>query len=174
VDDEYEDNDVQVLASGSEGLGVFAARQFNEGELIRSVNVLREITDAEPLRTEAGERPEHCAYPDGRVVLYGIPDRYYNHSCDPRAWERHDDATEIIARRPIPPGDEIQVDYLINNSGGDSRACNCGAARCRGTTGYSFFTLPPEIQHEYLPLLAPWFERRHAQELADLRCRQGG
>lgn len=136
--DEYEDNDVQVLASGSEGLGVFAARQFNEGELIRSVNVLREITDAEPLRSEAGERLEHCANPDGRVVLYGIPDRYYNHS------------------------------------GGDSWACNCGAARCRGTTGYSFLTLPPEIQHEYLPLLAPWFERRHAKELTDLRRRQGG
>lgn len=59
------------------------------GECIRIVTVIREIIDAEPLRPEDGERQKHCAYPDGRVVLYGFPDRHYNHGYDPNAWERY-------------------------------------------------------------------------------------
>jgi hypothetical protein len=38
-------------------------------------------------------------------------------------------------------------------------------------TGYSFFTLPIELQREYLPLLAGWFVARHAEEIAELRRR---
>ena len=167
---DYADDDVEVRSSAVEGHGVFARRAFGSGALIRAVNVIREITADEPLRPEAGERFDHCAYPDGKVVLYGPPDCYWNHSCDPNAWARYGDAyAEIVARRPIAAGEEIRVDYLINNSGGDSWACDCGVDRCRGMTGVSFFTLPEEVQCEYLPLLAPWFERRHPDELNTLR-----
>lgn len=171
----YADQDVEVRASAVEGHGVFAVRTFAAGELIRPVNVVREITADEPLRPEDGERFEHCAYPDGKVVLYGPPDCFWNHSCDPNAWARYETSThaEIVARRPIAAGEEIRVDYLVNNSGGDSWPCSCGAERCRGMTGVSFFTLPDEFQRDYLPLLAPWFERRHADELAELRARLG-
>ena len=34
--------------------------------------------------------------------------------------------------------------------------------------------LPEDVQREYLPLLAPWFEARHAERVADLRARLGG
>ena len=40
------------------------------------------------------------------------------------------------------------------------------AERCRGETGYSFFTLPAAVQREYRALLAPWFAERHAGRLA--------
>lgn len=161
---------VEVRESPIEGLGVFALRAFEAGEVIRVVNVVREITDAAPLRPEDGERLKHCARPDGNVLLYGLPDRHLNHSCDPNAWERHiEDRIEIVARRQIGPGDEIRVDYLVNNSGGDSWPCNCGAPRCRGLTGVSFLTLPPEVQQEYLPLLADWFIARHPHEVEQLR-----
>jgi SET domain-containing protein len=163
---------VEVRGSNVEGFGVFARRDFDAGDLIRVVNVVREITADAPLRPEHGERFEHCAYPDGKVVLYGSPDRYYNHSCDPNAWERYRSGhAEIVARRRIPAGEEIRVDYLINNSGGDSWPCDCGAARCRGMTGVSFFILPPELQRDYLPLLADWFVARHSDEVAELRIR---
>jgi hypothetical protein len=166
--------DVEVRESPVQGLGVFARRAFAAGERIRAVNVVREITEDAPLRPDLGEGAEHCAYPDGKVVLYGFPDRYYNHSCDPNAWERYvDGRAEIVARRPIEAGDEIRVDYLVNNSGGDSWPCRCGAERCRGMTGYSFLTLPVELQREYLPLLAGWFIDRHAEEIAELRRRVG-
>jgi hypothetical protein len=160
---------VEARESPIEGLGVFATRDFKSGERISVVNVVREITDAAPLRPEAGERLEHCARPDGKLLLYGPPDRHLNHSCNPNAWERHsEDRIEIVARRPIARGDEVRVDYLINNSGGDSWPCNCGTPRCRGLTGFSFFTLPVELQREYLPLLATWFIARHQSEVRRL------
>ena len=175
MDEHFADRDVEVRPSPVEGLGVFARRDFAPGERIRTVHIVREITDDAPLRPEAGERFEHCAYPNGRTVLYGEPDRYYNHSCDPNAWARYvGGRTEIVARRPIATGDEIRVDYLVNNSGGDSWPCGCGAARCRGMTSHSFFTLPAEQQREYLPLLADWFVARHRDEVARLRAQVGG
>lgn len=172
VGQEYVDDTVAVRHSAVQGRGVFAVRQFASGQQIRAVDVLREVTLAAPLRPELGELPEHCADHDGHVVLYGVPDRYYNHSCDPNAWVRHvDGRVEIVARRTIEAGEEIRVDYLINNSGGDSWPCHCGTARCREMTSVSFFTLPTEQQREYLPLLANWFEARHHTELAELRRR---
>jgi hypothetical protein len=92
-----------------------------------------------------------------------------NHSCDPNAYYDHSDETNTItrARRDIEAAEEITVDYLINNPGGDSWPCQCGSARCRGETGISFFHLPIGIQQEYLSLLAPWFKSRYADRLAD-------
>ncbi len=150
--------------------GVFATRAIEEGEVIREFVIEREVTKESPLRP--GEPAEHCALIDGRFQLVAEPDRYFNHSCDPNVYNRFaDDRIEVVARRAIQAGSELTLDYLINNSGGDSWECSCGAARCRGKTGFSFFTLPLEIQREYLPLLAPWFRRRHAGELDELVAR---
>jgi hypothetical protein len=69
---------------------MFAARAFRIGDRIRRVNVVREVTTAVPLRPELGERVDHCAYPDAKVVLIGFPDRHLNHGCDPNAYEVYD------------------------------------------------------------------------------------
>jgi SET domain-containing protein len=158
---------VEVRASPKGGLGVFALKAFAEGEFIRERLIVQEITPEHPLPPD--EDPAHAYQADGKWLLVGEPDRYLNHSCDPNAWLRYSaDRIELIARRPIRPGDEITLDYLINNSGGNSWPCHCGAARCRGETGSGFFMLPPEVQHEYRPLLAEWFIRLHRQKLAGL------
>jgi hypothetical protein len=118
------------------------------------------------LREDRGERLDHCAYPDGKILLIGFPDRHVNHSCDPNAYKLYEDeATYAVARRRVGGGEEITFDYNINTAGGTSWPCNCGAARCRGESVGDFFSLPPEIQLEYLPLLADWFVRRHASKL---------
>ncbi len=92
-----------------------------------------------------------------------------NHSCDPNAYYEFVESTQVAkARRRIDPGEEITVDYLINNAGGDSWRCHCGSARCRGFTGSSFFDLPTSFQREYLPLLAPWFRVRFREQLLKL------
>ena len=165
---EYMDSDVVVRASPIEGLGVFARRDFSPDDSVRRVCVAREITDEAPLDPDGGECAEHCARVDGRVLLLDVPDRFVNHSCDPNAYYVYDrDGSSLHARRPIASGEEVCVDYLVNNGGGDSWACSCGAARCRGQTGTSFFALPKASRKEYLPLLAPWFRRRHAARLLD-------
>lgn len=166
-------NEVEVRPSSIEGLGVFAARGFRAGERIRRVNVVREITPNAPLRADLGERADHCNYPDGKVVLYGLPDRCLNHSCDPNAYEVFDDDVAwLAARRPIAAGDEITCDYNINIADGTAWPCRCGALRCRGIVVGDFFLLPEEWQREYRPLLAGWFVRRHSGRLAAIDHRE--
>jgi hypothetical protein len=161
--------DVVVRPSCIEGLGVFAARPFRTGERIRRVNVVREITPDAPIREELGERIDHCSYPDGKVVLFGSPDRYLNHSCDPNAWEQYEgSASYLVARRGIAAGEEITCDYNINIADGTAWPCKCGATRCLGTAVGDFFRLPPDMQREYRPFLADWFVRRHPDWLAAL------
>lgn len=167
-------SDVEVRQSAIEGLGIFAARRFRSGERIRRVNVVREITAASPLREDLGERHDHCSYPDGKVVLFGFPDRHINHSCDPNAWEQFEgDESYFVARRDIAPGEEITCDYNVNIAGGTAWPCRCGAARCRGLVAGDFFLLPGEWQQEYRPLLAGWFVRRHRERLTGLDSADG-
>lgn len=164
--DEAASQSVEVKPSPIEGLGVFACRTFRRGERIRRINVVREITPESPLRPEVGERADHCDYPDGKVVLFGLPDRHLNHGCDPNAYVVYDaEHCWLVARRDIAAHDEITCDYNINITGGTAWPCHCRAARCRGTTTGDFFLLPSEIQREYRPLLADWFVRRHAARL---------
>jgi hypothetical protein len=161
--------DVELKASCIEGLGVFAARSFHTGERIRRVNVVREVTPESPIREELGECVEHCAYPDGKVVLWGVPDRHVNHSCDPNAWLLYEgDVCFFVARREITPGDEITCDYNINIADGTAWACKCGAARCRAEVAGDFFHLPTQWQREYRAFLAQWFVRRHRERIAEL------
>jgi len=164
---------VEVRPSPIQGLGLFATRPFRAGERIRRVNIVREITEDEPLREDLGERIEHCSFPDGKVLLWGFPDRYVNHSCDPNAYELHEGTDiYIVARRDIAAGEEITFDYNINLTGGTPIPCNCGAGRCHGVIFGDFFALPEEIQREYRPLLADWFVRRyrHLVEALEAEC----
>lgn len=157
---------VEVKPSRVEGLGLFSKRAFDADDCIRRINVVREVTEAAPLCTDAGERFDHCDYVDGKVLLIGFPDRHLNHSCDPNAYVRYDaGASYIIARRHIEVGEEITCDYNINISGGTAWTCHCGATRCLGTVMGDFFLLPPYMQAEYRPLLAEWFVRKHRDRL---------
>ena len=139
------------------------------------MNAVREVTEDAPLRPEQGERIEHCAYPSGKVVLWGHPDRHVNHSCDPNAYalEEGDGSrvVDIVARREIRAGEEFTFDYNVNLSGGTSWPCHCGAQRCLGETIGDFFELPEERQMEYLPLLAGWFVARHRTRIEALQRR---
>jgi hypothetical protein len=154
--------DVAVHSSGIEGLGLFAARDFEAGEPIRNISIVREVTAASPLRPALGERSEHCDYPDGKVVLIGYPDRHVNHSCDPNAYVAYAGAAaRFVARRDISTGAEITIDYSVNIAAGTAWPCRCGTARCTGVVAGDFFLLPFERQLEYQPLLAEWFIRRH-------------
>ena len=171
--------EVTVRSSEIGEPGVFTVERVRSGQVVREFKLEREITPDSPLRPDRDERPEYSPLIDGRFYLVGIPDRYFNHSCDPNVYLRFGaNRIDVVARRTIAAGAELTLDYLINNPGGNSWRCHCGAARCRGETGHSFFTLPEEFQREYLSLLAPWFVKRYARRLKHLtrgrrltRCR---
>jgi hypothetical protein len=167
--------EVDIRPSPAGGLGLFSVRAVPAGVVVREFILGREVTKAAPLRPEAGELPDHCPLIDGRFYLIGAPDRHFNHSCDPNCYKRFsEDHIEVVARRAIAQDEELSFDYLINNPGGDSWPCRCGAARCRGKTGESFFTLPLAFQREYRPLLAEWFIRRHPEETRQLDAAAAG
>jgi hypothetical protein len=169
----FQAGNVEVKASPIEGLGVFALVPFSTGQRIRQINVVREITPDAPLREDLGERKDHCDYPDGKVVLLGLPDRHINHSCDPNAYVRYtEDKCFLHARRGIASGEEITCDYNVNIAEGTSWPCHCGAPRCGGVVQGDFFKLPVEIQREYRPLLAEWFVRRHREQLSPCNEKQ--
>ena len=162
---------IEVRQSPIEGLGIFAVRAFCAGDRITKVNIVREITPEAPLREDLGERIDHCAYPDGRVVLIAFPERHVNHSCDPNAYEYFEGHTSyLVACRNIAADEEMVIDYNINISNGTAWLCHCGAKRCGGEVAGGFFRLPLERQREYRPLLAAWFVRRHRRQIEVLDC----
>ncbi len=95
---------VTVSRSAIEGLEVFARRPFSAGHRIRPITVVRQVTPEAPFREDLGERADHCDYSDGRIALWGFPDRHLNHSCDPNAYAPYDaDDCYLVARRPGIP-----------------------------------------------------------------------
>ena len=165
--------DVIVAESKIHGLGVFATRDFAEGEIILPIDDSRVVDDEHPLRPELGEHSYHCDYlAGGKVVLMRSPERHINSCCDPDAYVKTiNGVRHVVARRPIKSGEEITCDYIIDCHGGIVWQCSCGSPRCRGAIVSSFFELPAEAQLEYLPLLNEWFVEEHREKVEALRKR---
>ena len=72
---------------------------------------------------------------DGSIVIDGhCMAMLINHSCDPNCESSEEDGRVwITSLRKIAPGEEITYDYCLYDGGEDEAACNCGAAKCRGT-----------------------------------------
>jgi hypothetical protein len=161
---------VRVGASGIDGHGVIATRDFQPGETVLLLDDSRVVDDEHPLDTSAGERAHHCDYlAAGRVVLMPSPERYVNSSCEPNTCVvTRDGVRHVVALTTIAAGDEVTFDYLINCHGGVPWQCRCGAERCRGTIPASFFDLPADEQRRLRGLLDGWFATEHADRLRAL------
>ena len=161
-------NRVVVKSSPIHGKGVFAAIDFEAGDVILRIDDSRLVTEDNPLRE--GEHPYHCEWlPDGRIIYGQEPERYINHSCDPSAYVKETDGVRyLVARRDIKAGEEITCDYSINNWGDIWWHCDCGSARCRKTVYNDFFRLPLEIQIEYLPYLTQAYRESFREQVEEL------
>jgi len=163
--------DVDIAASKIHGAGVFATRDFAEGEIILPIDDSRIVDEERPLRPELGEYSYHCDYlAGGKTVLMRSPERHINSCCDPNTYVKtFDGARYVVARRPVKAGEELTYDYIIDCHGGVVWQCNCSSPRCRQTIVSSFFELPLELQSEYLPLLNEWFVEEHRDKVEALR-----
>ena len=163
--------DVVIARSKIHGLGVFATRDFAEGEIILPIDDSRVVDDGHPLRPDLGEQSHHCDYlAGGKTVLMRSPERHINSSCDPNTYVKTiNGIRHVTARRPIRSGEEITYDYIIDCHGGIVWQCSCGSLRCRGMVVSSFFELSIEWQLEYLPLLNEWFIEEHREKVEALR-----
>jgi hypothetical protein len=148
---------------------VFAARDFNAGDLIFETSEQRLVTLEEPLRH--GEDERHCDWlADGRQIYLPEPGRYINHSCNPSAWVQYRNVIRRceVARRDIRAGEEITHDYCINGFGDVVWECNCGSPRCRRVIHSDFFELPLEFKTEYLPYLSDVYKQAFKEKLGRL------
>jgi uncharacterized protein len=125
---------VALRRSRIDGYGVFAQQPIAAGQR------LGQLTGESITVAEAG----HRAQAGGRLMLVELSParaidasrsqdalRFTNHSCEPNARILVDDGeVRFVALRPIPPGEELTVDYGITHHEG-RLACHCGAAGCR-------------------------------------------
>ena len=84
----------------------------------------------------------------------------FNHSCDSNGWMA--DAVTVVARRDIPAGEEVTVDYALQTAQPVPLLevpCACGAADCRGTITGDDWRLP-SVQARYAGHFAPFINRR--------------
>lgn len=127
---------INVKESTIEGLGCFAALDFEKGRKIAEY-AGEKISRYEIARRLRGRR---------RIYICGINTywaidgshggngtQFINHSCTPNAFLRViGNRIIFFARRDIKAGEEITMDY-IDSYHSDRKACTCGTLKCRGT-----------------------------------------
>ncbi len=122
------------------GYAVFASREISEGEVIMVFEGRpHTIVSRAWVERHWGEREKEWfkayAWPLTEEVWVTWPDdpeswRPVNHSCDPNAWL---EGLDLVARRPIPAGEEIRVDYATyGNNILAPFDCTCASTQCRG------------------------------------------
>jgi SET domain-containing protein len=119
-----------VKASGINKQGVFAARNFRQGETVIAWNNTRPITKAEYNALSAHDRNYIEIRDDGTYLLVGVPERYVNHSCEPAT--APDMNGNDVALRDIRQGEEITTDYQAFSIPEGRFNCHCGSSKCRG------------------------------------------
>jgi uncharacterized protein (DUF952 family) len=151
---------LEVGPSPIEGSGLFATAPIETGEpaAVMGGTVL---TDDEFARHIAGAgRWSAAAIDDDLNVLQDDDDPLTrgNHSCDPNLWMG--DELTLVARRPIPPGQEATIDYaLMTVDEAWCMECRCGTPECRGkVTGCDWRRA--DVQAAYLGYFSPFTERR--------------
>lgn len=133
------------------GGGLFAATRINAGDLVMRLGG-KVIDDATLAALADGAEPYDSltVAPGAHLLIDSThPVRYGNHSCDPNIWHANADATAVIARRDIRPGEELTIDYATH-TGVQTwfMACRCTSPRCRGTVTGSDWRLP-HLQRAY-------------------------
>ena len=153
------------------GRGVFAARNFREGEL-----VLHAIGRVLPCQTMYSVQ-----FDWKRHLEVEPPARYLNHSCDPNLGVGRCDkgGIDFVALRDINKGEEVAFDYAMteykhypraNPADEFDLACHCQADNCRGRLGY-YAELSAELKRKYRGFIAEYLTREGADEKAPSHAR---
>ena len=153
---------VTVGPSPGKGAGLFASEPIAAGEVVLVWGG----------RWYVGPEEAAVARAEGRGTMQGDEDLFsceggedhdafaINHSCDPNVWM--EDAFHITARRDIPPGQELAMDYAMLGGEEDYRSewdCLCGAPACRGTiTGVDWKI--EQLRQRYAGHFIPYLNRK--------------
>ena len=111
------------------GRGVFAARDISPGEVIIDWEECKETLTEHDVERLPPEERKRVSFIDGQHILFKPPACWVNHSCDANA---RGTSGRDIAIRAIKRGEEITVDYVVENVPDLNLRCNCGSQSCRG------------------------------------------
>jgi len=149
---------LEVRESIINGSGVFTIKHIAKHSVICRVNIVREITDEQPLNPNKGELLHHCHwYTDGTTVLVGEPHRYLNHSCDSNVfYYTVNRISYLMSMRDIQEDEELTLDYSLCNFDGQVFECKCHSPNCRGRHRCGFRYMNESRQMQYMPYLDPF------------------
>lgn len=140
-----------VAPSPIHGMGLFATAPIRASDTVMRLGGTV-IDDATLAALAEGTEPYDSLTVDPGVHLRidsTHPVRYGNHSCDPTLWHANADATTVVARRDIHPGEELTIDYATHTGVETwSMACRCTSPHCRGTVTRDDWRLP-QLQRAY-------------------------
>lgn len=130
----------QVVLNSAQRYGMYANQRIAAGEIIELMeehpHVL--VSKRQVLHNWSLQQQQwfaRYAYPitDEIYVMWSNDPGQWkpiNHSCNPNTWL---DGLNLVARRPIAPGEQITIDYgAFRNETMEEFACSCGASNCRG------------------------------------------
>lgn len=154
--------DVQIRNAGKKGNGVFALKKFKKGEFIFR-GTRGKLVKTKDLGKLTPLESKHLGEVDRDTFeIMRAPGVYLNHSCDPNAISH---GVNSYARKNIKKGEEITTDYRTLGNFKNKWKCYCGAKQCKGWVICDFFTLPENLQKEYLPYTLKFikeeYRRRH-------------
>ena len=141
---------VVVKKTGDKGKGVFALKDFKKDEIILYINgKVVETSD----HSSFSEYVQNHWFPFDKkghrykYVLPKSPWMYINHSCNPNTGIR--DNRDIVAMRSIKKGEEILLDYSLNNIDNWKMECKCKSKNCRKVIS-TFYSLNSKTKEKYL------------------------
>lgn len=151
-----------IKKSKIHGKGLFANKNFKQGELIFSVDISR-LPRIKPNDKLSEKEEFHVDYVGrGQYVISAHAYAYINHSCNPNVLVKHETIarSKFYAMRDIKKGEQLTYDYGVNAMDQIDKElwktkCKCGSKNCRGTLSTCFLKQPLEIQkkyYKYLPL----------------------
>lgn len=136
----YNEDRIEVKASGIHGKGVYAVKKIRKDMAIIEYKGER-ISAAEADDRYEGNPSTYLFMVDDDVYIDGLSKgndaRFINHSCKPNCEAYlEDDRIVIHAIKDIKPGTELTYDYQLTDEGEDASTdytCFCGKKKCRGT-----------------------------------------
>ena len=124
-------DDVEVRASGIQGRGLYALREFNAGEIVLRLDLSHTIPNEQVASLTEAERRYTHPLDEKRTLIVQPPERFVNHSCRNNTEVR--DFCDVALRR-IEVGEEI-TSYYGSDGSGVRFDCLCGSDNCRGRIG---------------------------------------
>jgi hypothetical protein len=153
------DKDVEARDAGHKGKGLFALREFSEGDVILQWQPGRVIRNDDIPNLSAWEQDHLSELALNSSQVLPEPRCYANHACTPNAISTSD---TLYALRDIGTGDEITIDYRLNALDHWEMPCKCDAYDRPHVVIGDFFTLPAAVQEQYMAY-APSFVREEYQ-----------